>query len=109
MPVQAAVGAWPEAARPARRLHGSPGEVAEWSKANDSKSFEGQPSVGSNPTLSVSKGSSKGLVRPDPLLYLGFWRVDRPGQSVALSLDLAPKIATALDCGIEDLLEEVEG
>ena len=31
-----------------------PGEVAEWSKANDSKSFEGQPSVGSNPTLSVS-------------------------------------------------------
>ena len=34
---------------------GSPlfGEVAEWSKANDSKSFEGQPSVGSNPTLSV--------------------------------------------------------
>ena len=32
---------------------GSSGEVAEWSKANDSKSFEGQPSVGSNPTLSV--------------------------------------------------------
>ena len=64
---------------------------------------------GSEDTLSVSKGSSKGLVRPDPLLYLGFWRVDRPGQSVALSLDLAPKIATALDCGIEDLLEEVEG
>ena len=30
-----------------------PGEVAEWSKANDSKSFEGKPSVGSNPTLSV--------------------------------------------------------
>ena len=29
------------------------GEVAEWSKANDSKSFEGKPSVGSNPTLSV--------------------------------------------------------
>ena len=29
------------------------GEVAEWSKANDSKSFEGQPSVGSNPTLSA--------------------------------------------------------
>jgi hypothetical protein len=35
-------------------LGGSPGEVAEWSKANDSKSFEGKPSVGSNPTLSVS-------------------------------------------------------
>ena len=33
------------------------GEVAEWSKANDSKSFEGQPSVGSNPTLSVLTGS----------------------------------------------------
>ena len=31
------------------------GEVAEWSKANDSKSFEGKPSVGSNPTLSVLK------------------------------------------------------
>jgi hypothetical protein len=31
------------------------GEVAEWSKANDSKSFEGKPSVGSNPTLSVSR------------------------------------------------------
>ena len=36
-------------------LGGSPGEVAEWSKANDSKSFEGKPSVGSNPTLSVSE------------------------------------------------------
>ena len=32
---------------------GDQGEVAEWSKANDSKSFEGKPSVGSNPTLSV--------------------------------------------------------
>ena len=29
--------------------------MAEWSKANDSKSFEGKPSVGSNPTLSVSE------------------------------------------------------
>ena len=38
---------------------GPPGEVAEWSKANDSKSFEGQPSVGSNPTLSVFKGSEE--------------------------------------------------
>ena len=37
-----------------RACGGSSGEVAEWSKANDSKSFEGQPSVGSNPTLSVS-------------------------------------------------------
>jgi hypothetical protein len=26
----------------------------------------------------------------------------------ALSLDLAPKIVTVLDCGIEDLLEVVE-
>ncbi len=34
----------------------SAGEVAEWSKANDSKSFEGKPSVGSNPTLSVFQG-----------------------------------------------------
>lgn len=41
---------------------GSSGEVAEWSKANDSKSFEGQPSVGSNPTLSVS-GSSRGMAQ----------------------------------------------
>ena len=29
------------------------GEVAEWSKANDSKSFNRQLFVGSNPTLSV--------------------------------------------------------
>ena len=36
------------------------GEVAEWSKANDSKSFEGQPSVGSNPTLSVSSDDQLG-------------------------------------------------
>ena len=57
------------------------GEVAEWSKANDSKSFEGKPSVGSNPTLSASKEFSKGLVRPDPLLYQGFLRVGRPGKS----------------------------
>ena len=33
---------------------GDQGEVAEWSKANDSKSVEGKPSVGSNPTLSVA-------------------------------------------------------
>ena len=57
------------------------GEVAEWSKANDSKSFEGKPSVGSNPTLSASQGFSKGLIRPDPLPYLGFWQVGRPGES----------------------------
>ncbi len=29
------------------------GEVAEWSKANDSKSFNRKLFVGSNPTLSV--------------------------------------------------------
>ena len=29
------------------------GEVAEWSKANDSKSFNRRLFVGSNPTLSV--------------------------------------------------------
>ena len=57
------------------------GEVAEWSKANDSKSFEGKPSVGSNPTLSASQEFSKGLVRPDPLLYLEFWGVGGPGGS----------------------------
>ena len=45
----------PQPLGPNLRLQGSAllGEVAEWSKANDSKSFEGQPSVGSNPTLSV--------------------------------------------------------
>ena len=45
----------PQPLGPNLRLQGSSlsGEVAEWSKANDSKSFEGQPSVGSNPTLSV--------------------------------------------------------
>ena len=30
------------------------GEVAEWSKANDSKSFNRKLFVGSNPTLSVN-------------------------------------------------------
>ena len=47
-------------------LGGSPGEVAEWSKANDSKSFEGKPSVGSNPTLSVCTGSEgiRGYLKP---------------------------------------------
>ena len=40
------------------------GEVAEWSKANDSKSFEGKPSVGSNPTLSVLTGSER--IRDNP-------------------------------------------
>ena len=45
----------PQPLGPNLRFEGSAlfGEVAEWSKANDSKSFEGQPSVGSNPTLSV--------------------------------------------------------
>lgn len=55
--------------------------MAEWSKANDSKSFEGKPSVGSNPTLSVIKRCSKGLVRPDPQLYLGSLRVGAPIKS----------------------------
>ena len=40
------------------------GEVAEWSKANDSKSFEGQPSVGSNPTLSAFMQHPKGCEKP---------------------------------------------
>ena len=29
----------------------------------------------------ASQEFSKGLVRPDPLLYLGSWRVGRPGKS----------------------------
>jgi hypothetical protein len=32
-----------------------------------------------------------------------------PKAAAALSLDLASKIVTVLDCGIEDLLEVVEG
>ena len=32
-------------------------------------------------TLSASQEFSKGLVRPDPLLYLGSWRVGDPGKS----------------------------
>ena len=40
------------------------GEVAEWSKANDSKSFEGKPSVGSNPTLSVRRDRSRRFCNP---------------------------------------------
>ena len=34
--------------------------------------------------------------------------VDDPKSASALSLDLASKIVTVLDCGIEDLLEVVE-
>ncbi len=34
--------------------------------------------------------------------------VDEPKAASALSLDLAGKIVTVLDCGIEDLLEVVE-
>jgi hypothetical protein len=35
----------------------------------------------SNPTLSASQRFSKGLIRPDPLPYLGFWQVGRSGES----------------------------
>ena len=35
-------------------------------------------------------------------------RTDEKGAS-ALSLDLASRIVTVLDCGIEDLLEDVAG
>ena len=45
------------------------GEVAEWSKANDSKSFEGKPSVGSNPTLSVLSSFLRFREIPDLLLW----------------------------------------
>ena len=34
--------------------------------------------------------------------------VDDPKTATALSLDLASKIVTVLDCGIEDLLEVVD-
>jgi hypothetical protein len=37
--------------------------------------------VGSNPTLSAFWKIKKGLVRSDPLVYLGFWRFGRPGES----------------------------
>ena len=63
--------------------------MAEWSKANDSKSFEGKPSVGSNPTLSVSDlktGIPKGS-RDVPLIpetrcpAVGFLLLGRPMAS----------------------------
>ena len=44
--------------------------MAEWSKANDSKSFEGQPSVGSNPTLSVSQSRRGNIGRTSVLFVL---------------------------------------
>ena len=51
------------------------GEVAEWSKANDSKSFEGKPSVGSNPTLSAFTRFQEDL-KISPVLQLkGIGRV----------------------------------
>jgi hypothetical protein len=39
------------------------------------------PVFKSNPTLSAFQGFSKGLVRPDSLLYLEFFGVSSPGQS----------------------------
>ena len=54
-PVTQVSNALPLAARTAARYdkRPKPGEVAEWSKAAVLKTVEGQPSVGSNPTLSA--------------------------------------------------------
>jgi len=35
-------------------------------------------------------------------------RIDDPKAASALSLDLASKIVTVLDCGIEDLMEAID-
>ena len=71
------------------KAHGrdAAGEVAEWSKANDSKSFEGQPSVGSNPTLSVFTGSKEAQrARQEPLVAAtattGLTASPRPGSAI---------------------------
>ena len=61
--------------------HLAPGEVVEWLMAPVLKTGVPKGTVGSNPTLSASEEFSKGLVRPDPLLYLGSWRVGGPGGS----------------------------
>ena len=53
------------------------GEVAEWSKANDSKSFEGKPSVGSNPTLSVLTGPFSRHLAPAVKRFLAIVRFTR--------------------------------
>ena len=69
-------------------------------KANLRRSETGQKPITMN-SLAVQAGVSATtitrLARP----------IDDPKSASALSLDLASKIVTMLDCGIEDLLEVV--
>jgi hypothetical protein len=48
------------------------------------------------------------VLKPPDVLIRGVTTFLKPGAS-ALSLELAGKIVTVLDCGIEDLLEVIEG
>ena len=70
-------------------------------KANLRRAEAGQKAITMN-SLAVQAGVSATtitrLARP----------TDDPKSASALSMDLASKILTVLDCGIEDLLEVVE-
>ena len=55
--------------------------MAEWSKANDSKSFNGKLFVGSNPTLSVFKTSLVDLYT----VFSGDFRVYNRDKSLILT------------------------
>jgi DNA-binding Xre family transcriptional regulator len=68
-------------------------------KANLRRAEEGEKAITMN-SLAVQAGVAATTVTR-------LARTDEKGAS-ALSLDLAGKIMTALDCGIEDLLEIVE-
>ena len=69
-------------------------------KANLRRAEAGEKAITMN-SLSVAAG-----VAATTITRLA--RTDEKGAS-ALSLDLAGKIVTVLDCGIEDLLEVIEG
>ena len=67
--------------------------MAEWSKANDSKSFEGQPSVGSNPTLSVQN------ILVDSCIGVPIdWYVMSGLKQIECSENVLAKILILVDC-----------
>ena len=71
-------------------------------KANLRRAEAGEKAITMN-SLAVAAGVSATTITRlarDP---------DDPKAASALSLDLASKIVTVLDCGVEDLLEVVEG
>ena len=70
-------------------------------KANLRRSETGEKSLTMN-SLAVQAGCASTTIT-----RLGR-SADDPKSASALSLDLASKIVTVLDCGIEDLLEVVE-